>query len=85
VVHFTFHASSGKHVSTETEAVNVETRGGYVTARAQLVIEMKEAAINMDSPVMITESGIPIGIMWASGISSRGYSVGIVQSIRSHG
>jgi hypothetical protein len=53
--------------------------GEVVTAKHQLEIEMRYALINMDSPLLVTESERLVGIMWARGISPAGYSMGVVQ------
>ena len=62
-------------------AVNVSTATRPVSAHNQVLVEMKESVINMDSPLIVVQSGMPIGIMWAMGSSPQGYSMGIVQPI----
>jgi hypothetical protein len=62
-------------------AVNVSTAKGVVSAKDQLMVEMKEPMINLDAPLMVAQSDIPIGIMWAMSSSPEGYSTGIVQPI----
>lgn len=78
------------HVKVEAEVigedvtVRVQTRTGeVVTAGHQLQIEMRYAVINMDSPLLVMDSSRLVGIMWASGISPAGYSMGVVQLIES--
>jgi hypothetical protein len=68
-------------VISETTSVKVMTKTGHLLAYDQLLIEMKENVINMDSPLMVLESDTPIGIMWAAGLGSHGYTTGIVQPI----
>ena len=57
------------------------TETGYLSAYDQLLVEMKEAVINMDSPLMVLESDTLVGIMWATGQTPQGYTMGIVQPI----
>jgi len=68
-------------VISEAASVNVLTKTGRLIADDQLLIEMKENVINMDSPLMLMDSDTPVGIMWASGVGSKGYTTGIVQPI----
>jgi len=68
-------------VIAEDAAVNVMTETGYLSAYDQLLVEMKEAVINMDSPLMVLESDTLVGIMWATGQTPQGYTMGIVQPI----
>lgn len=77
------------HVKVEAEVigedvtVRVQTRTGEVTASHQLQIEMRYAIINMDSPLLVMDSDRLVGLMWGSGISPAGYSMGVVQLIES--
>jgi hypothetical protein len=72
-------------IIADDAAVNVSSAKGIVTAHSQVLVQFKEAMINMDSPLFVIQSGTPIGIMWAMGSSREGYSMGIVQPIASLG
>lgn len=76
----------GMKIQADVKAINattkVMTETGSLLAHDQVMVEMKNSVINMDSPLMVMESNKPIGIMWASGISDQGYTTGIVQLIR---
>lgn len=78
----------GRKLTAEVIAENVTVRvqmrtGEVVTAKHQLQVEMRYAIINMDSPLLVMESGKLVGTMWARGISPAGYSMGVVQLIES--
>ena len=76
------HVQVEADVIAEDVTVRVQMGNGrVVTAKHQLQVEMRYALINMDSPLMVMESGMLVGIMWARGISPAGYSMGVVQLI----
>jgi hypothetical protein len=62
-------------------AVKVTTETGYLWTDDQVVVEMKESVINMDSPLMVMEFNTPVGIMWAAGLTPQGSTTGIIQPI----
>jgi hypothetical protein len=68
-------------VTAENVSARVQTKGGDLLAQDQLMIEMKESVINLDSPLVVTMDNLPIGMMWASSVSPKGYTAGIVQLI----
>ena len=80
VVETRLHVKVDAEVIAEDVTVRVQMQTGeVVTAKHQLEIEMRYALINMDSPLLVTESERLVGIMWARGISPAGYSMGVVQ------
>jgi hypothetical protein len=68
-------------VTSQEIAVRVQTKFGEVIAKGQLEIEMKTAIINFDSPLLVSDADKLVGIMWGSGVSKEGHSIGIVQLI----
>jgi hypothetical protein len=62
-------------------SIEYTTKFGEVIANKQLEIEMKTAIINFDSPLLVSDADKLVGIMWRSGVSKEGYSIGIVQLI----
>jgi hypothetical protein len=68
-------------VTAQEVTVRVQTRVGEVIAKDQLEIQMKTAIINFDSPLLVWDADKLIGVMWGSGVSKEGYSIGIVQLV----
>jgi len=61
--------------------VKVMTKTGCLAAYDQILVEMKDNVINIDSPLTVMESDTPVGIIWATGLTPQGHKMGIAQPI----